>query len=78
MGVEKRPWGWFFVGEGQLRRSSAQPLVKPLVGGFEEGCEFLAHAQNDGFAPSSGDDSARDHEEFIAAPDRFGMDSLIF
>jgi hypothetical protein len=55
----------------------AQPLLKPLVGLFQEACELAANRQFYDFATSTHDHFGRDEQQLVAAFDRFGMTALI-
>jgi hypothetical protein len=41
-GVKQQPWWALIHAQAQLRRSSTQPLFKPLVSLFEKACQLSA------------------------------------
>lgn len=64
--------------ENQLRRSSVQPGLELLVGGFQKGSKFAADTQNDRFLPPGFDEFAGDQQQLVAAGDRFAVPVTVF
>jgi hypothetical protein len=76
-GGKQQPWGALIHAQAQLRRSSTQPLFKPLTSLFEKACQLAAKRQFDDFAPAAEHPLRRDEPQLIAALDRLGVTALV-